>query len=166
MLDHTALANSERDSRESLGHTVYVEHQNSFRLRGRYDTLAGQPDLIVVKNSDAVIVDAKTGRPRPHHAVQIMIYQYSLPKALEEYQRIEFRGHVAYPQSNVGIPASRIDGQFADNLGALIRRLAGDAPARRVPSLAECRFCDITAAGCPERVVEETWGETATTDDF
>ena len=36
MLDHTALLNRERESRESLGYKVYVEHQNSFRLRGRY----------------------------------------------------------------------------------------------------------------------------------
>ena len=97
MLDHTALLNRERDSRESLGYTVYVENQNSFRLRGRYATLAGKPDLIAVKNSDAVIVDAKTGRASPHHAVQIMLYQYAIPKSLEQHRSLKFRGHIAYP---------------------------------------------------------------------
>ena len=66
--------------------TVYVENQNSFRLRGRYATLAGKPDLIAVKHGDAVIIHAKTGRPSPHHTVQVMIYQYAVPKALEQYQ--------------------------------------------------------------------------------
>ena len=166
MLDHTALLNRERESRESLGYTGCVENQNSFRLRSRYATLTGKPDLITVKNADAVIIDAKTGRTSPLHAVQLMIYQYAIPKALEEYWGMESRGHVAYPESNVGIPASRIDRQFVDNLGALIRRLAVDTPARRVPSLAECRFCDITAADCPERVETRQQVEPGTTDDF
>ena len=166
MLNHTALLNRERERLEELGHIVYVENQNSFRLSGRYATLAGKPDLIAVKDADAVIIDAKTGRPSPHHAVQVMIYQYAVPLTLAQYQGIKFRGQVAYPDSNVSIPASRTDSEFVRNLGALIRRLANDAPARRVPSLAECRFCDITSADCPERVEEQPHAELATTDDF
>ncbi len=88
ILNHTALVNRERESGESLGYTVYVENQNSFRPRGRYATLAGKPDLIAVKSADAVIIDAKTGRPSPHHAVQVMIYQYTVPLALAQYQGI------------------------------------------------------------------------------
>ena len=34
MLDHTALVNEARESREKLGYMVYTEDQNSFRLRG------------------------------------------------------------------------------------------------------------------------------------
>ena len=166
MLDHTALVNRERESRESLGYTVHVENQKPFRLRGRHATLAGKPDLIAIKNSDAVIIDAKTGRPSPHHAVQVMIYQYAVPKALERHRGMGFRGHVAYPESNVGIPESRIDRNFVDNLGALIRRLAANTPAPRVPSFTECRLCDITGADCPERAEGEMRAETATTDDF
>ena len=166
MLDHTALVNRERESRESLGYTVHVENQNSFRLRGRYATLAGKPDLIAVKNSDAVIIDAKTGRPSPHHTVQVMLYQYAVPKALDQYRGMEFRGDVAYPESNLSIPASRIDRNFVDNLGALIRHLASDTPARRVPSYDECRFCDITVADCPERVEGRTHADMGDTDDF
>ena len=95
-----------------------------------------------------------------------MIYQYAVPLALAQYQGIEFRGHVAYPDSNVSIPALGKDSEFVRNVGALIRRLANDAPARRVPSLAECRFCDITSADCPERMEERTQTVTATTEDF
>ena len=53
------------ESREALGYEVFTENQNSFRLRGKYATLAGKPDLIAVKGSDAVIIDAKTGRVGP-----------------------------------------------------------------------------------------------------
>ena len=61
MLGHTALVNRERESREALGYQVFTEGQNSFRLRGRWATLAGKPDLIAVKGGDAVVIDAKTG---------------------------------------------------------------------------------------------------------
>ncbi len=70
MLEHTALVNQERERREKLGFTVSTEKQNTFRLRGSTATPAGQPDLIAVQGNDAVVVDAKTGRPssqRPGH---------------------------------------------------------------------------------------------------
>ena len=165
MLEHTALVNQARESREKLGYIVCTEGQNSFRLRGKFATMAGKPDLIAVKGQDVVIVDAKTGKPSPSHAAQVMIYQYAVPKALDRYRGMEFRGHVIYPDANVQIPASGIDGKFVERLGALIRRLAAETPARKVPSATECRWCDITKADCPERN-EDLAREEATTNDF
>ena len=164
MLDHTALVNEARESREKLGYKVYTEGQNAFRLRGRSATLAGKPDLIAVKNSDAVIIDAKTGKPAPSHAAQVMTYMYAVPKALEQHRGIRFQGHVIYPDGNVQIPASGLDEKFIQNLGGLIRRLASETPARRVPSGGECRFCDITKADCPDRIDGETREEGVTGD--
>ena len=154
-----------RESREKLGYTVYTEAQNAFRLRGKFATLAGKPDLIAVKGQDVVIIDAKTGKPSPSHAAQVRIYMYALPKALEQFRGVEFRGHVIYPDANVQIPASGIDGKFVERLGALIRRLAAETPARRVPSTQECRFCDITKADCPARI-DDGPPEEGTTADF
>ena len=164
MLNHTALVNQARESREKLGYTVYTEAQNAFRLRGRAATLAGKPDLIAVKGQDVVIIDAKTGKPGPAHSAQVMIYQYAVPRALDRYRGMEFRGHVIYPDANVQIPASGIDGKFVERLGALIRRLAAETPARRVPSGSECRFCDITSEDCPDRIDDEIREEEVTGD--
>ena len=66
----------------------------------------------------------------------------------------------------VRIPAEAVDDQFVQNLGALIRRLAADEPAKRVPSAQECRFCDISAADCPERMDEGSEPAGRTTSDF
>ena len=166
MLEHTALVNEARESREELGYEVFTENQNSFRLRGATATLAGKPDLIAIKGNDVVVIDAKTGRNSPHHAVQVMIYQYAVPRALEEYEGMEFRGHVIYPDGNVQIPVSGVDRKFIDRLGGLIRRLADETPARKVPSPAECRWCDITGEDCAERVEGEPQGREGTTEDF
>ena len=113
-----------------------------------------------------MVIDAKTGRSSPHHSIQVMIYQYAVPRALEEYGGTEFRGHVIYPDGNVQIPVSGIDRKFIDRLGELIRRLADETPARKVPSAAECRWCDITGEDCPERVETEIYGREGTTEDF
>ena len=166
MLDHTALVSQARESRDALGYEVRTENQNSFVLRGATATLAGKPDLIAIKGNDAAVIDAKTRKPSPHHAVQVMIYQYSVPRALEEYRGMEFRGHVIYPDSNVAVPVSGVDRRFVDRLGALIRRLADEEPARKVPSAEECRWCDITPEDWPERVEGEGPGREGTTDDF
>ena len=164
MMDHTDLVNQARESREKLAYTVYAENQNAFRLKGATATLAGKPDLISVKGGDAVIIDAKTGRPSPHHAVQVLTYMYAVPRAMPEYKGMEFRGHVIYPDGNVQIPVSGLDQKFIDRLGGLIKRLADENPARRVPSASECRWCDIAATDCPDRVDDEIREEGITSD--
>ena len=80
---------------------------------------------------------------------------YVVPKALEQYGGMRFWGHVIYPDSNVAVLVSGVDRKFIDRLGALIKRLAAATPPRKVPSAAECRFCDTTAEDCPDRMVNE-----------
>ena len=109
MLDHTALVNQARESREKLGYTVFTENQNSFRLRGKSATLAGKPDLIAVKGQDVVIIDAKTGKPGPAHSGPGQDLPCTpLPEGTGAVPRdVEFRGHVVYPDANVQHPRQR-----------------------------------------------------------
>ena len=152
MLDHTALVNRERDSLENIGYDVYTENQNFFRLKGSTATIAGKPDLIGEKPNEILISDAKTGYRSPSHRTQIQIYQYAVPKALLQFQGKQIQGQVRYPESYVGSPVSAVSAEFVGNLGALIRRLADETPARRVPSAQECRYCDINREECPVRI--------------
>ena len=95
-----------------------------------------------------------------------MIYMYAVPRALQRYRNAELHGQVTYRDHTVRIAADAVDKAFIQNLGALIRRLSADQPARRVPSSRECRFCDITAADCPQRVDEASEPESGATADF
>ena len=166
MLNHTALLNERRANWEIGGYSVEVEGQNGFHLRGRSATLSGKPDIIAHRDDEAVIVDAKTGHESPSHAVQVMIYLYAVPRAFERYRNAKLRGQVTYRDHTTLISAEAVDDQFIQNLGALIRRLSADEPARRVPSRQECRFCDISAADCPDRVEAVPEPESALADDF
>ena len=165
MLNHTALLNKRKVEWELSHYSVAIERQNSFQLRGRSATLAGKPDLITQRDGQAVIVDVKTGQDSPSHVVQVMIYLYAIPRALERYRTLELRGQATYLDHTVRIPAESVDDQFIQNLGALIRRLVADKPPTRVPSRPECRFCDISALDCPERVDEGSESEGRTTSD-
>ena len=95
-----------------------------------------------------------------------MIYLYAIPRALKRYRNLKLRGQATYLDHTVHIPAEAVDDQFIQNLGTLIRRLAADKPPARVPSRPECRFCDISALDCPERMDEGSEPEAATTSDF
>ena len=95
-----------------------------------------------------------------------MIYQYALPLALPQYRNVRIGGEVVYPSHTARIPRGTLDNGFIKGLGVLIRRLAADAPPKRVPSRPECSFCDISTADCPERVEKVPETESTTTDDF
>ena len=153
-MDHTALLNEQREVWEKQGCSVLTEAQNSFTLRGSSASLAGKPDLVAQRRDGATVIDAKSGRPSPHHAIQVMIYMYALPRALERYRGLALSGQVAYPDHVVDIPAAAVDEGFIRNLGSLIRRLAAETSARRVASPMECRYCEITKADCPDRLEE------------
>ena len=92
LIRHTALLNEQKAQWASERRTVYVEAQNAFRLRGESATLAGRPDLVVVDDCDATIIDVKTGKEQPWHRVQVMIYQYALPLALPQYRNVRIGG--------------------------------------------------------------------------
>lgn len=128
---------------------MFVEDQNAFRVNGKSATLAGKPDLVALGDLDVTIIEVKTGREQAWHRVQVMIYQYGLPLAVSEYRDVRVGGEAVYSDRMVKIPPGAVSCQFVEDLVALIRRLATDPPRGRVPSAAECRFCDIGRLGWP-----------------
>ena len=155
-MHHTRLLNDVRDGLEADGHTVSVERENSFRLQGGSGALvSGQADLIsVAPDGQATVYDVKTGAQRDSDVAQVMIYMYALPLvagSLWEGKTLD--GCLVYRDgTEKHIPASAIDSDFREGLVDLIRKVVSDKPARRVPSPAECSWCDLTDRDCPERV--------------
>ena len=97
-------------------------------------------------DDNALIIDVKPGREQPWYAVQAMIYQYAVPRALPQYRDARMAGEIVYPTRTVKVPTGAMPNQFIQDLGSLIRRLADDRLAKRVPSIQECRFCPTSAA--------------------
>ena len=161
---HTAMVKEARERWEGPDCQVLTERQNGFSLRGDAGILGGRPDLIARKGDAGTIIDVKTGKDSPSHIVQVMLYMYAVPRAMGRHQGVVFDGQVAYADHIVDIPAAAVDDKFVERLSQLIGQLASDAPARRVPSPGECRFCPITAADCPDRAEENGFEEGITAD--
>ena len=93
-----------------------------------------------------------------------MLYMYALPRAKPEFEGVTFDGVVVYEDHEIAIPASAIDDEFVGMMARQILRVADSKPAPKVPTPMECAFCDITASDCPERIEDEAFQESITTD--
>ena len=166
MLEHTALVNRERESFENIGYEVHTENQNLFRLKGATATIAGKPDLIGEKTNEILISDAKTGNPQPLSPGPGPDLPVRHSQSRSQGSKTSRPG--ARSDTRTATSAARrssVTPDFVANLASLIRRLAADVPARRVPSVQECRYCEITKADCPDRM-EDNWAPEGSTDDF
>ena len=106
---HVCSTEQRQRTGKRQSYEVSVEGQNRFTLRGKTAVLGGKPDLIARKGDEAMVIDMKTGRPSPSHAVQVALYLYALPKALERYRGLTFAGQVAYPDHTVDVPYSAVN---------------------------------------------------------
>lgn len=150
------MCTAEADRLAADGWTVVREDQNAFRLQGRSGiVLADRPDLVAVKDGTALVIDCKTGSPRLSHQVQMMIYLLSLPHARKPYSPLPLHARVVYRGEAVDVPADQVDDGFREHFRTVMSVIGGPAPALRVPSPRECRFCDISADDCAERVDTE-----------
>ena len=104
-----------------------------------------------------VICDVKTGQESASHIAQVQLYMYLLPKAqIERWRGVKFEGVVVYADgSERRISADSVDDAFVSRLGEFMRKMTSPMPSRRVPSLAECGWCDVTSADCPDRMEPE-----------
>lgn len=142
---HTALLHKTRESLEQDGWDVTVESQNAINWRHEATgaTVAGKADLVSKRAGETVVYDCKTGRPKASHRVQVALYMLLLPAD---------RGVIVYDRDRVEVPAEFVDRRFRAAVDQFIATLAAQAPAHKVASAQECRWCPITAADCPERV--------------
>ncbi len=155
---HGEMVRTRAEELRGEGYTVFVEGQNKFSLKGRAATLGGVPDLVAVRDGLGLVVDCKSGRPRDSDSFQVLTYMLVLPLTHEACRGVNLAGEVQYRDSRLRIEPEKLGDELRGLIRATIERVGGDTPLPRVPSLGECRFCDITAADCPERVDEDERG--------
>lgn len=163
--EHTQLLHSRAEQLRAQGYEVYLEGQNDFRLQGHSGaTLSGKADIVALKDIDACVIDCKTGAERHSDKLQVLLYMLALPLTVSHCKGRELRGEVQYRDDVVAIAPSAVDEAFRESLKSHMALAASEEAPPKAPSYSECRFCDITSADCPERVVEAT--ATTETDLF
>lgn len=154
-MNHTRLLRELHQVRRQAGDQISLERQNRFTYRHPSGVvLGGMPDLVSIStsNESATVYDAKTGQERDADRVQVMIYMHLLPLAHPAFEGMQLDGMVVYQDSQFYIPASAIDNKFIEGLTSWIDVLSSKTPALKVPSLSECRFCEVSKSECPERI--------------
>lgn len=164
---HNALLNDRRKGLERLDYRVLIENQNSFKWEYKKDVIiSGTPDIVafgeeegmdMVMRPVSVIEDAKSGKPKTSHHVQVMFYQIVLPKAVSEYTETKFDGCIIYREGlrNIEIPhaAAIKDESLNKFIFDTLDDIGGpESGCRHVPSHQECKWCDIKKEDCPAKM--------------
>lgn len=163
---HGEMVRARADELRGEGYGVFVEDQNKFSLKGRAATLGGVPDLVAVRDGRALVVDCKSGRQRDSDSFQVLTYMLVLPLTHAACKDVTVGGEVQYRDARLRIEPEKLNDELKGLIRGTIERVGGETPLPRVPSLSECRFCDITAADCPERVDEAQRVQVVETDIF
>lgn len=158
--EHTAMVHDVAAELRSEGFTVYLEGQNTLKVRGQGGAmLVGKPDLIAVKGDTATVIDCKTGQANVRDTLQIRLYMYLLGKWSTHPARRCRRilGEIRYQagsEATVQLPHAAADG-IAELVKRYMNTFISSAPPKPVPSYRECRFCDLGKAFCPDRIGDE-----------
>jgi hypothetical protein len=152
-VDHTALVREQTAALRADGYSVFIEEQNTFRLRGQQGvTLAGKPDIVALHNNAVYVVDCKTGMPRHSDHIQVLVYMLILPYVRPAWKGKDLHGRVQYRDNLVEIPATAVDTEFRALFRRTMEQVGGNTALPRMPSHTECRFCDISRRDCPQRI--------------
>jgi hypothetical protein len=131
-----------------------VDMERFFKLQGQTAELSGKADLIAQQaEKRPLIIDIKSGKPRDSDSAQVMLEMIIIPVVWKAPSMI-FEGRVVYPTHEVTIHPDQAQ-QFRPMLMAMMKRLGATERPDAQPSRDACRYCDISAADCPQRWQDE-----------
>lgn len=165
--DHTAMMQARRRELEREGFTVLSEQE--IGLVDDRATVAGKIDLLAIKLNPpmVLIIDGKTGRERDSDYWQVLFYLLAtqngalndLHKAvravLQDGGALEGELHYKRGDERVSITPSELTPERIAEMKRVVHLIAADTPPVKRPSRDECRFCNIGALDCPQRISQD-----------
>lgn len=152
---HDAMVEKRAARMKSDGWLVRVEDEGEFTLEGKSATLAGKPDIVGIRDGQALVIDAKAGKKRKSDHWQVLIYLFALPLAwLKGHSSLH--GEVQYQDEAVAV--RRLGDAEVQAITEAIRRVSDPTEEPpTVPSARECERCDVAA--CPDRFEKRPAGD-------
>ena len=137
---HDQMVQETAESLRNGDYSVFLEDQNTFRLRNKEGVmLAGRPDILAVREDEVIVVDCKTGKERNSDKIQVMLYMLVLPHALLRCEGKRLVGEVRYKHTGlVRIPPDAIGDEFRQLFREIMTVASGDKEPPRHPSAREC----------------------------
>ena len=141
-----------QDAREAFlkqgGYIVKREEQGEFKLRGAKGDLAGKPDLVGLNESEALIVEVKSGKQRESDAWQVLIYWFALKIDWLKDTGLTIKGEVAY-KGGVTRKVEALSPLKSKAIADLLKVVTGDDEPPTTPGKWDCEYCEIV--GCTAR---------------
>lgn len=144
MTQHGSLTSEVAHVFREDGFEVKEENANTLHLKTTLGvTLAGKPDVVAL-NGKAVVIDAKTGKPKAKDRAQVNLYQALIPaQKLHGIQEVPW-GQLIYKSGEVKmIPPNEIDDAFKQSVRDLLAVAAQPMAPDPQPNANECRFCKL-----------------------
>jgi hypothetical protein len=134
--------------------TVFVEGENWFEVTGKRHSIkvSGKPDILAVRDGQVWVEDCKTGKKKTSDLYQVLLYMLLLPLSHPKCRGVKLEGRLVYPDAVMEISSDQVNEEFKARFRETIATLSSTDPVRKVPSFQECRYCDISAQYCSERV--------------
>lgn len=151
---HRALLDDRISDLQAEGWAVSVEGENWFEIAGRSHPIkvAGKPDILAIREGCAFIEDCKTGKKKNSDLYQILLYMLLLPVSTAKCRGLKLAGRLVYPDEVVEVAGEQVNEEFKAQFQKAIAYLSSTIPARKIPSFPECRYCDVSAEYCRERM--------------
>ena len=151
---HRALLDDRLSQLQAEAWAVSVEGENWFEIVGRHYAvkIAGKPDVLAIRDQQVWVEDCKTGRKKNSDLYQVLLYMLLLPLSHPQCRGLKLQGRLVYPDGAIDISSEQVNEDFKAQFRGAIAILSSTTPARKVPSHQECRYCDISAQYCAERV--------------
>ena len=145
---HDAMVQARAEVLKSQGYLLKVEDDGAFTLEGRTAVLSGKPDIVAIppdSQLESIVFDQKSGKVRTSDKWQVRLYMFALPLT---WFKGKLKGVVEYRDGLHDVkPLTDAD---RGHIAATISTVGADVEPERVPSVAECKYCDIRY--CPDRV--------------
>lgn len=150
--DHAEMVRTRVSELQKQGYQVFVEHQNTFNLKGRVATIGGTADIVAIGQQDAWVIDCKSGRQKDSHYFQVLIYMLMLPITHPACRGRSLSGEIQYRDYSALVMPGELTEHRQAQIRALIEKIGAKEPLTKVPSPGECRWCPVAARDCPERM--------------
>lgn len=172
--EHAEMVRRRADELQLAGWTVFVEDQNELKLKGESTLLSGKCDIVAIRGDEALVEDEKSGKQRDADFFQVLVYMLALPLLASNSKRPSpmalavsgkrLSGAVQYHDHRRDVRPEQLTPAVRARIIETLKRMGDSTPPPRVPSAAECRFCDVSSADCPDRI--DTEGAIATVADL
>ncbi len=150
---HDQMVIERAEALRKLGYDVAIEEENSQKVVGKHFDIciAGRPDIVAYKDDVIIVEDCKSGRKRPFHYYQVLLYMLLLPHADTTKAKCMGRklmGRLIYPDTIEEAPHTLIDQDFIAQLHGILKVLTGKDIPKPHASEGNCRYCSLAGNYC------------------